>query len=85
MSSIFKQDLYRYYGDKGASLKERLLRPREISYIHALRMCQESSSLLSKIYWRLRLRKLSRETQIQIPHATKIGGYVHWTLRESYY
>ena len=38
MNSQFSKDLYRYYGEKGESLTQRLLRPVELKYI-ALAAC----------------------------------------------
>jgi len=72
-NSAFKKDLYRYYGEEGESLKARLFRPREIKYLHTFRKVQASSFFLAKIYYRLKLRRLSLKTQIQIPGTTKIG------------
>ena len=73
MNNIFKKDLYRYYGDKGESLKERLLRPLEIKYISCLRKAQTASNILSRIFYKLKLNKISRKTNIQIPACVKIG------------
>lgn len=72
-NSIFKKDLYRYYGDKKVSLKDRVFRPLEIKYIYTLRKLQNSRNIISKVYYKLKLRKLSLKTQIQIPASTKIG------------
>lgn len=72
-NSIFKKDLYRYYGDKGESLKDRLLRPLELKYIRAMRKVQQAKCPISRIYYKLILKRLSRKTQIQIPAATKIA------------
>ena len=68
---IFEKDLYRYYGAK-ESLKQRLFRPMEIKYISVFRKCQGAKGFL-KIYYKLRLRALSKRTHIQIPPSTKIG------------
>lgn len=70
---IFKKDLYRYYGDKGESLKDRLLRPLELKYIYVYRKIQASSNFFSKIYYKLRLHQMSVKSKIQIPPSTKIG------------
>ena len=37
MNNVFKKDLYRYYGEKGESFIERLLRPTELKYIALFR------------------------------------------------
>ncbi len=69
--STFKKDLYRYYGEK-ETLKQRLTRPLELRYIRVLRKCQATQGLL-KLYYKIRLRRLSAKTQIQIPPSTEIG------------
>ena len=33
-NNLFKKDLYRVYGEQGESLKKRLLRPNEHTYIY---------------------------------------------------
>ena len=72
-NSIFQKDLYRWYGEKGESLKNRMFRPIEIKYLCVLRKLQNSKSALLKIYYKLKLRRLSIKSQIQIPASTKIG------------
>lgn len=72
-NSIFQKDLYRWYGEKGESLKNRMFRPIEIKYLCIFRKLQNSKSAFSKIYYQLKLRNLSIKSQIQIPAATKIG------------
>ena len=67
----FKKDLYRYYGGK-ETFKQWLFRPLEIKYLHAFRRCKTANPIL-KIYYKLKLRALSKKTQIQIPHSTDIG------------
>lgn len=62
--SVFKDDLFRYYGEQGESIKDKILRPIEIRYIYALRKAQESSNFISKTYYKLRLRRLSLKSQI---------------------
>lgn len=71
--SVFKDDLFRYYGEQGESIKDKILRPIEIRYIYALRKAQESSNFISKTYYKLRLRRLALKSQIQISARTKIG------------
>ena len=70
---VFKKDLYRYYGEKGESLRDRLLRPIELKYIQTFRKAQASSNALSRTYYKLKLRRLSIKSQIQIPASTQIG------------
>ena len=45
----------------------------EIQYLCTLRKAQAASFMLSKIYYKLKLRRLSLKTQIQIPVSAKIG------------
>lgn len=68
--NVFEKDLYRYYEKE--PLRHRLFRPLEVKYIYVMRKCQQTHSLL-KLYYRLRLKSLSRKTQIQIPYTTEIG------------
>lgn len=70
---IFKKDLYRYYGEKGETLRQRILRPNEIKYIGCMRKIQEGGNRLKYAYYRLKLKKLSAKTGIQISHRAKIG------------
>ena len=67
----FDKDVFRYYGAK-ESLKQRLFRPMELRYIRAFRKYQSTKGFL-RIYYKLRLRSLSKKTHIQIPPSTKIG------------
>lgn len=71
--SAFADDLFRYYGEKGESMKNRLFRPIEIKYLHAFRKVQESTFFIIKTYYKLKLLHLSLRSQIQIPANTKIG------------
>lgn len=71
--SLFEKDLFRYYGEKGETLKNRLLRPREIKFIKVFRQAQAASNPVSKVYYKLKFRKWSFHTQIQIPLKVKIG------------
>lgn len=73
MNSIFKKDLYRYYGEKGEPFLKRVFRPLEIKYIAMFRKANKCSFLPLKLYYMLRLRRLSAKTHIQIPERTKIG------------
>lgn len=72
MQSIFSKDLYRYYGKDKENFKQRLFRPMEIKYLHCFRKISEKKGLLC-IYYKLRLRRLSSKTLIQIPSNCKIG------------
>ena len=72
MLDIFKKDLYRYYGDKGESIKDRILRPSELKYIYCMRAAHLTKNPLARVWYKLRLRKISSKTNIQIPSVTKI-------------
>lgn len=73
MNDTFKKDLYRYYGTEKETLKQRLFRPPEIQFLYIFRCAQNAKNIFSKIYYRLRFRKISKITHIQIPVATEIG------------
>ncbi len=73
MSYDFSKDLYRYYGDEGEPLAKRLLRPLELKYIKLMRKAQNCKFSPLKMYYTLRLKKMSDRTQIQIPARTQIG------------
>ena len=72
MLNSFKKDLYRYYGREKETFKEKLLRPMELKYLYVYRRIQASNRLM-KVYYQLKLRRLSKKTQIQIPWNTEIG------------
>ena len=43
MNSVFKKDLYRYYGDEGEPFLKKIFRPLELKYISVFRkanMCK---------------------------------------------
>lgn len=71
--TLFEKDLYRYYGDKGETLKDKFFRPQEIKYIKVYRKLNSNLNFLFKIYYKLRLHRISSKTQIQIPSEVKIG------------
>lgn len=73
MNSIFKKDLYRYYGEDGEPFIKRVLRPLEIKYISVFRKANTTKFLPLKLFYTLRLIKLSNKTKIQIPARTSIG------------
>lgn len=72
-NEVFEKDLHRYYGDQRESLKQRLLRPREMVYLSLFRKIQTRMPKILKMYYKIRLRSLSEKTQIQIPVDTPIG------------
>ena len=72
-NDVFKKDLYRYYGEKGESLKDRFFRPNEVKFLYVFRKLQANPNIIARIYYKLKLRNLSAKTHIQIPPKTKIG------------
>lgn len=70
---LFEKDLYRIYGEKGESLKNKIFRPLELQYLCVFRKIQTCSNSLLKFFYKLKLRRLSVKTQIQIPSKTQIG------------
>lgn len=70
---VFKKDLYRCYGDSGEPLKRKIFRCLELKYLCTLRKAQACKNSLGKFYYRLRLRRLSMKSQIQIQPSVKIG------------
>jgi len=70
---VFEKDLFRYYGKKGESFANRIFRPKEIQYICILRKAQATKNKLLKMYYKIKLRKLSNKTHIQIPVTARIG------------
>ena len=77
MNSVFKKDLYRYYGEKGESLLKRIFRPLEIKYILAFRKANMCKFRPLKLFYMIKLMRLSHRTQIQIPARTSIGEGVY--------
>ena len=73
MNSVFKKDLYRYYGESGEPFLKKVFRPLEIKYISAYRKANMCKFLPLKLFYMLRLMHLSKKTQIQIPARTSIG------------
>lgn len=72
-NAIFMKDLYRWYGENGESLKDRFFRPIEIQYLFVLRKLQNCKNPILKLFYKLKLRRLSQKSQIQIPATTTIG------------
>lgn len=73
MNKIFSKDLYRYYGDKGETFFQRLLRPVELKYIALFRKAGTCKIAPLKFYYTVRLKLMSYKTHIQIPARTQIG------------
>ena len=49
MNSVFKKDLYRYYGERGEPLLKKVFRPLEIKYISVFRKLSTNIILHIKI------------------------------------
>ena len=73
MNSVFKKDLYRYYGESGEPFLKKVFRPLEIKYISVFRKANLCKFLPLKLFYMVRLMYLSYRTQIQIPARTSIG------------
>ena len=73
MKSEFSKDLYRYYGEKGETFSQRLLRPIELKYIALFRKANTCKFRPLKLYYTVKLKLMSYKTHIQIPARTKIG------------
>ena len=73
MNSVFKKDLYRFYGECGAPLLKKIFRPLELKYLSVFRKANMCKFMPLKLFYMLRLMYLSNKTQIQIPARTSIG------------
>ena len=73
MNTTFSKDLYRYYGDDGESLVMRMLRPPELRYIALFRKANACTFRPLKLFYTVKLKRLSYKTLIQIPERTRIG------------
>ena len=73
MNNKFSKDLYRYYGEKGETFVQRVLRPTELKYIALFRKAENCSFKPLKLYYTIKLKFMSYKTHIQIPARTKIG------------
>ena len=73
MNSVFKKDLYRYYGESGEPFLKKVFRPLEIKHISLFRKANTCKFLPLKLFYMVRLLRMSNKTQIQIPARTSIG------------
>ena len=73
MKNKFSKDLYRYYGEKGETFAQRLLRPAELKYIALFRKTENCKFKPLKLIYTVWLKLMSNKTYIQIPARTKIG------------
>ena len=76
--NVFSKDLYRYYGEKGESLPQKMLRPPELKYIALFRKANGCKFKPLKLYYTIKLKRMSHKTHIQIPARTQIdeGFYI---------
>lgn len=70
---ILKCDIFRYYGTERPPLKKRIFTDYRIAYLTALRGAQNCTNTLTRLFYKLRLRRLQRKTFIQIHETTRIG------------
>lgn len=73
MNKVFKKDLYRFYGESGEPLLKRIFRPLELKYISVFRKANMCRFKPLKLFYMMRLMRLSKKSQIQIPARTSIG------------
>ena len=73
LKEYIKADMYRYFGESKIPLKTKLFMPLEIKYLIAFRKTQFCTNKIIKLFYKLKLRRLSHKTMIQIPSSTKIG------------
>jgi len=71
--NLFKTDLYRYYGDKGETILQRIFRPLELKYLYILRKLHSELNPLAYVWYKVRLHRMQKKTSIQIHETTKIG------------
>ena len=69
-TNYYRLDLHRYWGDGKGTLLQRLFPAYEIRFIHAFR---KSQCHPKSLYWKMRLRAITKKTQIQIPACVEIG------------
>ena len=74
LQELIKGDMVRYYGRESLSIKEKLTKPLQVKYMITYRKAAfYTAKSPSGIYYRLRLKRLSEKSGIQIPTKTKIG------------
>ena len=73
MNSVFKKDLYRFYGEDGEPFLKKIFRPVELKYISLFRKANMCRFLPMRLLYILRLMRMSKKTHIQIPARTSIG------------
>lgn len=76
MMTDYQHDFYRLYGKSKRSLKEKFFQPLEIKYMYLFRKCQNTSGIMNA-FFKYRLYKLSRKTQIEMDPRMHLGrGFV---------
>lgn len=83
ISNQIKKDIYRVYGKTQLSFMEKVLMSDELKYIIIFRKVQGTKSFILKNYYKLKLKRISKKTMIQISYKTKIdsGFYIGHTGR----
>ena len=69
----YKYDIYRYYGKYEESLRQRIVRPKELKFIITFRNLNNCNNIIARCFYSFKLRRLRAKTFIQIPPNTKIG------------
>ena len=73
MKTKYDKDLYRYYGNDKPILKVLLNKPLELKYLKVFRILECNLPFICKMFYKYKLNRLMKKTQIQIPIGTKIG------------
>lgn len=76
MTNILRQDLFRYIGNDCHKLRSRLryiLFTPGFQYIYCFRHASYAKNPISRLLWRVLLRRCMFHTGIQIPAGTQIG------------
>ena len=73
MKCNYKKDIYRFYGTTKETLKHKIFRPQELTFIMYFRRIQNCNNKIIKLFYKLKLKKISRKTHIQIYARTQIG------------
>lgn len=76
MKKILQQDLYRYIGEENKDILNRLryiLFTPGFQYTYCFRHVNSARNSISKLFWKILLRRCMFHTGIQIPEGTRIG------------
>lgn len=77
MKHILQQDLFRYIGSNNKKLSSRLryiLFTPGYQYIYCFRHASSARNVLSRLFWKVLLRRCMFHSGIQIPVGTQIGA-----------